>query len=211
MTNNINIDHRLEFPATKRNGYHIAEILRRYIPSNGYILEIASGSGEHGVLFQQLFPSIIWQTSDPNLINRQSISSWIMHEDLSSRMPAPLNLDVENKPWPLSSKFKSELTGIVCINMIHISPWTCTQALFDQAGSLFNNNQFLMIYGPFFRKDKLTSQSNLLFDKTLKIQNPHWGIRDLESVNNLAISTGFNKEYIFEMPCNNLSIIYRRS
>ncbi len=211
MLENINVDHRLEYPATKRNRYYIAEIIRKYLPTNGFILEIASGSGEHGVLFQQLFPSLTWQTSDPNPINRKSICSWIMHQDLSSSMPNPLDIDVENKPWPLTPEFKSELKGIVCINMIHISPWTCTQALFEQAGSLLNNDQFLMIYGPFIIKDKPITQSNLLFDKSLKLQNPLWGIRNLESVNHIAISNGFNKDNIFEMPANNLSIVYRKN
>ena len=161
MTKNINSDQRLEYPATKRNRYHIAKILKEFLPVNGYILEIASGSGEHAVTFQQLFPFLIWQTSDPNPILRQSISSWIMHQGLSAKMPTPLDIDVENKPWPLSDELKSELKGIVCINMIHISPWTCTQALFEQAGSILTKDQFLMIYGPFLRKDRPTTQSNL--------------------------------------------------
>ncbi len=208
---NFNIDQRLEFPATIRNRYDIAEILKKYIPTNGFILEIASGSGEHAVFFQQLFPSLIWQTSDPNPINRQSISSWIMYKELSSRMPIPLDIDVENKPWPLSSGLKSALKGIVCINMIHITPWTCTTALFEQAGELLDRAQFLLIYGPFIRKDKPTAQSNLLFDESLKLQNPLWGIRDLESVHHIAISSGFKNQDIFEMPANNLSIIYIRN
>ena len=39
----------------------------------GTILEIGSGSGEHGVVFQKRFPEIIWQTSDPDDICRKSI------------------------------------------------------------------------------------------------------------------------------------------
>lgn len=211
MTINTNIDKRLEFPATQRNRYHIAEILKRYLPTSGCILEIASGSGEHGVLFQQLFPSLIWQTSDPNPRNRQSICSWIIHQNLSLRMPNPIDIDVENRPWPLTSELKSKLKGIVCINMIHISPWTCTQSLFEQAGSLLMKDEFLMIYGPFIRKDHPTSQSNLLFDESLKRQNPIWGIRDIESVNQIAISNGFKNNDIIEMPANNHSLVFRRN
>ena len=211
MTQNPYIERRLEFPATKRNRYHIAEILKKYLPLNGFILEIASGSGEHGVTFQQIFPSLIWQTSDPNPLHRESISAWIMHETLSSMMPNPLDIDVEKKPWPLTSKFKSELKGIVCINMIHVSPWTCTQALFKEAESLLNKGQFLMIYGPFFRKDKPSIQSNIIFNESLRLQNPLWGIRCLESVNQIAFSNGFKKADIYDMPANNLSIIYLKN
>ena len=211
MIENTNTDHRLVFPATKRNRYHIAEILKKYLPTKGFILEIASGSGEHGVTFQQLFPSLIWQTSDPNPINRLSISSWIMHHDLSSKMPHPLDIDVEKRPWPLTVEFKLAIKGIVCINMIHVSPWTCTQALFEQAGSLLTIDQYLIIYGPFIRKDKPTTQTNLSFDESLKRQNPLWGIRDLESVNHIAISNGFKPDNVFPMPANNLSIIFRKN
>ena len=81
--------------------------------------------------------------------------------------------------------------------MIHISPWTCTEALCEQAGSILKNGKFLMIYGPFIMKYKNITQSNLLFDKSLKVQNPLWGIRDLESVNNIAIYNGFKKVVFF--------------
>ena len=126
---NINPDYRLDFPATTRNRDSIAEVLSNYISPNSLILEIASGSGEHGVFFQKKFPSIIWQTSDPELVHRKSINSWIMHEGLYSKMPEPLDLDVEMRLWPISKSIKPLIKGIVCINMIHISPWSCTRSV----------------------------------------------------------------------------------
>ena len=54
----------------------LSKIIKKY----GSILEIGSGSGEHGVFFQKRFPEIIWQTSDPESVNRKSISSWIKYE-----------------------------------------------------------------------------------------------------------------------------------
>ena len=76
---NIHLDDRLIFPATARNRDSIASVLSNYLYTNGVYLEIASGSGEHGVFFQKTFPSIIWQTSDPELVHRKSIISWINH------------------------------------------------------------------------------------------------------------------------------------
>ena len=67
--------------------------------------------------------------------------------------------------------------------MIHITPWACTKALFDESKSYLNQNNFLMIYGPFIRKTINTSESNLNFDQYLKLQNPRWGLRQLEDVN----------------------------
>ena len=65
-----------------------------------------------------------------------------------------------------------------------------------------------MIYGPFFRNDKQTSESNVYFDQSLKHQNPLWGIRNLDSVNEIAFSNGFEQDKVIEMPANNLSVIY---
>tara|TARA_B100000579_G_scaffold257661_1_gene212122 strand:+ start:204 stop:506 length:303 start_codon:yes stop_codon:yes gene_type:complete len=96
------------------------------------VLEIASGGGEHGVFLQNSFPSIIWQTSDPELVHRKIIVSWLSHEGLSSRMPKPIDIDVENRPWPVVNKINYLIRGIVCINLIHISPWSWTKAMFDE-------------------------------------------------------------------------------
>ena len=59
-------DQRLLFPATQRNRIPIGDALERHLPSQGLVLELASGSGEHGVTFQQRFPALTWQCSDPD-------------------------------------------------------------------------------------------------------------------------------------------------
>ena len=139
------MDNRLFFPATKRNSAFIGDVLSKIIKRNGSILEIGSGSGEHGVVFQKRFPEVMWQTSDPKLVHRKSISSWIEHENLSKKMPQPLVLDVEKIPWEIPLKIRYFLQGIVCINMIHISPWTCTKALFKESGNLLKKEQLLCL------------------------------------------------------------------
>ncbi|MBW3042062.1 DUF938 domain-containing protein [Prochlorococcus marinus] len=205
----VSFDDRLNFPATLRNREYILSVLSNYIPDNGLILEIASGSGEHGVFFQKSFPSIIWQTSDPELIHRKSIVSWIDHYGLSLKMPKPLDIDVEKRPWPITNKLRDLIKGIVCINMIHISPWSCTKALFEESKNYMQKNNFLILYGPFFIKGIKTSLSNLNFDQSLKMQNPLWGIRPLSRVNNIASENGFELDKIIEMPANNVSVIFR--
>ena len=202
------LDDRLIFPATRRNRDSIAEVLSDYISTNGLFLEIASGSGEHGVFFQETFPSIIWQTSDPDLIHRKSIISWINHQGLSLKMPKPLCIDVKNRPWPITDKLKSRIKGIVCINMLHVTPWSNTEALFEESTSYLNQNNFLMLYGPFHRDKIQTSEGNLSFDQSLKLKNPNWGIRKLEDVNNIALKNGFKIDKIIEMPANNIAVIY---
>ena len=205
----VDLNDRLNFPATLRNRDSIAAVLRNYIPHKGVLLEIASGSGEHAIFFQKSFPSIIWQTSDPEVVHRKSIVSWIAHQGLSSKMPEPLDIDVEKRPWPITNQLRSLIKGIVCINMIHISPWSCTRSLFEESKKYLVQSSFLMLYGPFLRNEKQTSRSNLNFDQSLKIQNPLWGLRNLEDVNDIASENGFNLDNIIDMPANNLSVIYR--
>tara|TARA_B100000073_G_scaffold3422_1_gene2795 strand:+ start:628 stop:1251 length:624 start_codon:yes stop_codon:yes gene_type:complete len=204
------LDNRLFFSATQKNRNVIGDILSRIIKKDGLILEIGSGSGEHGVVFQKRFPEIIWQTSDPNLLHRKSIFSWIEYEGLSKKMPKPLELDVENIPWNIPLKLTNSLQGIVSINLIHVAKWTCTIALFKEAGKLLNSGQFLILYGPFKVGNKHTSQSNYIFDNSLKMQNEFWGIRNLEEVTDEAKKNGFFQEDIIMMPANNFSIIYRK-
>ena len=203
------MDNRLFFSATQRNRDCIGDVLSRVI-KKGSVLEIGSGSGEHGVVFQKRFPGIIWQTSDPELVHRKSIISWIDYENLNMKMPKPLKLNVENIPWQIPSKLTRSLQGIVSINMIHVAKWNCTIALFKGAGKLLKKGQFLILYGPFKIGNKHTSQSNYIFDNSLKMQNDFWGIRNLEEVTDEAKRNGFFQEDIIRMPANNLSVIFRK-
>ena len=204
------MDKRLFFSAAQRNKDFIGNRLSKIIKKDDLILEIGSGSGEHGVFFQKRFPEIIWQTSDPDLLHRKSIISWIEYEELNEKMPQPLALDVENIPWEMSLNVTHSLQGIVSINMIHVAQWTSTIALFKGAGKLLKSGQFLMLYGPFKIGNKYTSQSNYFFDNSLKMQNEFWGIRNLEEVSVERKRNGFLQEDIITMPANNFSIIYRK-
>ena len=204
------MDNRLFFPAAKRNKTFIGDVLSRIIQKNGSILEIGSGSGEHGVAFQKRFPEIIWQTSDPDLRHRQSISSWILYEKLNMKMPQPLAIDVEITPWEISSALALSLQVIVSINLIHISSWNCTRSLFKESGKLLSNGKYLILYGPFKIDNEHISQSNYLFDKSLKMQNNNWGVRNLDKVNEEAYNNGFAQKELIFMPANNLSIIYKK-
>ena len=88
------MDNRLFFSATQKNRDCIGDVLSRIV-KKGSVLEIGSGSGEHGVFFQKRFPGIIWQTSDPEFVLRKSISSWFEYEGFTKKMPQPLEIDVK--------------------------------------------------------------------------------------------------------------------
>ena len=173
-------------------------------------MEIGSGSCKHGVFFQKRFPEIIWQTTDPDLLHRKSIISWIEYEKLHKKMPHPLELDVENTPWKIPLNLVRSLQGIVSINMIYVARWNCTISLFKGAGEFLKRGKFLILYRPFKICNKHISQSNYLFHNSLKIQNDLWSIRNLEEINEEAKKAGFCQQDIIRMPANNFSIIYRK-
>ena len=204
------MDRRLFFPATQRNKKDIGDVLSRIPLNKGSILEVGSGSGEHAIEFQKRFPDIIWQASDPERIHRESISSWINHEELHTKMPEPLGIDVRVSPWEIPSELRDSLQGIISINMIHIASWECTKSLFQESGRLLNNGQFLMIYGPFKIGNKHISQSNDLFDKSLKMKNRNWGVRNLEEVSAEGFKNSLMRENLIKMPSNNFAVIYRK-
>ena len=127
-----------------------------------------------------------------------------------SKMPQPLEIDVEKIPWKIPSRLAHSLQGIVSINMIHVAKWSATVALFRESGKLLNRGQFLILYGPFKFYNKHTSESNYFFDISLKMQNDLWGIKNLDKVCDESKKNGFSQEDIISMPANNFSIIFRK-
>ena len=204
------MDQRLFFPATERNREPIGDLLSQLLPTSGAVLELASGSGEHAVCFQKLFPNLLWQASDPDPDHRTSINAWIQHQGLSHVMPAALNLDVEMRPWPLPQTIRAPLKAVVCINLLHISPASCTDALLEESAVLLPSGAPLIIYGPFMRNGAHTSESNAAFDQALQHRNPQWGLRDVQTITSRATNIGFKTEDVVPMPANNLTLVFRR-
>jgi SAM-dependent methyltransferase len=198
-------DKRIFAPSTARNREPILGVLRNVLPAKGSVLEIASGAGEHVTFFAANFPDLTFCPSDPSAEARESISAWIASIG-SGNARAPLALDVEELPWPISAA-----DAIICINMTHISPWSATEALFEGAGGILPPGAPLYIYGPYRRGGAHTAPSNAEFDASLRARNPAWGIRDIENVAACAREKGFGEPQIVDMPANNLSVIFRRS
>ncbi|MBE0704772.1 MAG: DUF938 domain-containing protein, partial [Afipia sp.] len=180
------------------------EVLRGVLPPSGLVLEIASGSGEHIVHFANAMPGLTFQPSDPEDAARLSIAAWTAETGLSNIRP-PLAIDVRREPWPIA-----QADAMLCINMIHISPWEATQALMRNAGRILSKGAPLYLYGAYRQKDVVTADSNEAFDADLKSRNPQWGLRQLDDVAALAREAGFSGPAVTPMPANNLSVVFRR-
>ncbi|HEV3428329.1 MAG TPA: DUF938 domain-containing protein [Paraburkholderia sp.] len=199
---------RLTAPAAARNAAPILDVLRTALPVRGTVLEIASGTGQHAVHFAAALPGIDWQPSDADPRARASIAAWRDHAGLAN-LRAPLDLDVRREPWPVDAAIGS-LAAIVCINMIHISPWEATIALMKGAGARVAPGGALVLYGPYRRNGAHTAPSNEAFDADLRARDPAWGVRDLEAVEALARAEGFVLEAVVPMPANNFTVVFRK-
>ena len=197
-------ENRLCSEAAARNRDPILKVLRSVLPSKGLVLEIASGSGEHVVHFASHLPALTFQPTDPSAESRKSVAAWTAAASLSNVLP-PLQLDATVLPWPVE-----QADALICINMIHISPWRATERLFDGARSILPQGAPIYLYGPFKRDGRDTTPSNAQFDVSLRARNPEWGVRDLEAVIACAASAGFAKPDVVEMPANNLSLVLHR-
>ena len=197
-------DQRLQYPATQRNRDVILDVLRGVLPSSGLVLEIASGSGEHVVHFANALPALTFQPSDPDETALRSIAAWTRDSGAANIRP-PVLLDASADTWPVESA-----NAILCINMIHISPWRATQGLLRGASRILQSGAPLYFYGPYRQTGIVTAPSNEAFDASLKTRNAEWGLRQLDDVAELARECGFSQAFVTQMPANNLSVVFRR-
>ncbi|MFN3945921.1 MAG: DUF938 domain-containing protein [Allosphingosinicella sp.] len=197
-------DARRSAPHVARNTGPIIDVLRGILPDEGLVLEIASGSGEHALAFARAFPHLLWQPSDADPVALRSIDAWRGAEDLPNLL-APVPLDAVAEGWLVE-----RADAILCINMIHISPWAATVGLMRGAGRLLGRGCPLYLYGAYRRDGVETAPSNEAFDASLRARNPEWGVRRLEEVVAEAERHGLRLDAVLEMPANNLSVVLRR-
>jgi SAM-dependent methyltransferase len=191
-------------PATERNRDAISAVLESLLPTQGIMLEVASGTGEHIIHFARCFPHLTWQPSDAEPAALRSIAAWCGEAGLSN-VRRPLEIDASGD-WPVD-----HADSIICINMVHISPWAATLGLLCNASRILPPGGMLYLYGPYRQRDVPTAPSNEEFDRSLKERNPDWGLRYVEDVATEASTAGLSLDHVIEMPANNLSLLFRSS
>lgn len=193
-------------PATERNRAPIGDVLTRELPVSGTVLEIAAGTGEHAVFFAERFPALQWQPTDPSPEALASIAAY-RADYPGNNLAAPLLLDAAApETWPVT-----HAAALVCINMVHISPWEATLGLFRGAAQVLSaSGASLTLYGPYIEQGVETAPSNRDFDASLKARNPHWGLREAEALDALAASHKMRRTARYALPANNIMLVYRK-
>ncbi|MCP2730206.1 DUF938 domain-containing protein [Limnofasciculus baicalensis] len=212
-------DARQYAPATLRNREPILDVLLQFLPPTGTILEISSGTGEHAVFFApRLYPRK-WIPSDPNPLARESIRAWRECHPAENLYSA-IALDVCEPIWAVEKEqlpeslqgfdlIQDPIVAIVNINMIHISPFSACLGLMAGARRILPKGGILYLYGPFKINGKHTAPSNEAFDESLRMQNPEWGVRNLDEVVAVAGDQNLSLIKTVTMPANNLSAIFQ--
>lgn len=206
-------DGRLDAPAFHRNHAPIWEAVSEFLAAqDGDLLEIGSGTGQHAATFAAHVPRLAWWPSDIYDSHLRSIAAWRAQVGFPN-LRAPQRIDLTDPGWSWTGDAgrNAPLAAMLCINVLHISPWTVSEHLLAGAGRLLRKNGRLFVYGPFKRGGVHTAPSNAAFDATLRAENPAWGVRDIDNLDALAQAAGLARAEVSSMPANNLVLAFARA
>jgi hypothetical protein len=206
-------DGRLDAPSFHRNHEPIWSAIGGFLAAQrGDLLEIGSGTGQHAATLAPRAPGITWWPSDIHQTHLKSIEAWRAQSGAANLRP-PQRIDLIDPDWGWSGEGdrNTPLAAMLCINVLHISPWRVSQNLFSGAGRHLRKHGRLFVYGPFRRDGAHTSPSNAEFDASLRATNPEWGVRDVSDLNGLAKSASLTEAEISPMPANNLMLAFTRA
>ena len=206
-------DGRQYAPAAERNKNFVLAELKKHLPKQGTVLEIASGTGEQAAFFTPELAPLSWLPSDYEEDKLVSIAAWAK-EQPCDRLYPPIKIDTSEDVWacetaPVAETI-GEITAIVCINMIHIAPWEAGLGLLAGAGRILPQQGVLFFYGPFMKGGKHTAPSNEAFNQRLKDRDPSWGLRDIDEVARVAKTHGLSLKQTVDMPANNFVLVFEK-
>ncbi|MBS0507265.1 MAG: DUF938 domain-containing protein [Proteobacteria bacterium] len=190
--------------ACENNQAPILAVLQQAFADRRQVLEIGSGTGQHGVYFAPRLPHLVWQTSDL-AENHAAIRAWHAAHP-APNLRAPLLLDLESSAWP-----EGAFDAVFSANTTHIVAWPLVQRLFALAGAHLPAGGVLALYGPFNYGGTFTSDSNRAFDEWLRQRDARSGIRDFENIVALGVEHGLALEADHAMPANNRLLVFHRT
>jgi SAM-dependent methyltransferase len=200
-------DGRLRGPAFARNHAPIWSVIAPHLEDRaGDVLEVGGGTGEHVITYARASPAATWWPSDIHPRHLASIAAWRAHAGLAN-VQAPLRIDLLDAQWDAALPMRDRLTAIVCINVLHISPWRVSENLLAGAARRLRPDGRLFVYGPFRRDGAHTAPSNAAFDASLRAQDPAWGVRDMGDIAAAAERCGLRLADAVAMPANNFTLV----
>lgn len=201
---NQQIESGLAFSqACENNKQVILEVLQLQFPAGHRVLEIGSGTAQHAVYFAANMPDIVWQCADQKSFH-SGINQRVAIAALPNLFPA-LQLETISFDWSVL-----EVESFFSANTAHIMSWEAVEAMFNGVGSKIAANGKFILYGPFNRDGKFTSESNRLFHLSLQNRDPQMGLRDDRDLIALASGAGLRLTEDIAMPANNRILVWQR-
>lgn len=172
------------------------------------VLEVGSGTGQHGIHFcqqaQQKALSLSWQLTDTDeqLPLLQSFHQ-VAKQLAIKHLPEPLIFQIGATPLPTVS-----FDYIYSANVLHIVSEFLAKQLLMKVTQQLTSGQQLVCYGPFKIDGQFTTESNAQFNDWL-IQQGYGGIRDIEQI--LEWSQGqLVLKHKLDMPANNFLLVFEK-
>ena len=190
--------------ACENNKHAISLTLKSYVELGGSLLEIGSGTGQHGCHMSSVYPNLRWQTSD-QADYLAGINAWVCEANRDNFL-APIQLDINTASWA-----GEPMDFVYASNVVHIMSLAEVDKLFSFIPSALKSGGLFFLYGPFNYEGMFTSESNAQFNDWLKAQAPHRAIRDFETINALAQENGLQLVNDHEMPANNRLLVWKKS
>lgn len=196
-------DAKLVAPAAVRNAPDIVSLIHEIAPAQGSALEIASGTGQHVVALADALPTIDWQPSEIDPDRLTSIAAYVAEARLGN-LRLPLTLDAAVQGW---AAHVGPFEMIHTINLLHLIPARAAQTILEETAQALAPGGRLMIYGPFTRDGKLTSEGDARFDAQLRAADPAIGYKDDTWMKERLTAVGLTLTLVREMPANNLAFV----
>lgn len=193
-------------PSAARNAGPISDVLARHLPTQGRVLELASGTGQHAIAFAARFPGLIWQPSDLAAANRATIRARVERAALPN-LRAPLPLDACAPGWGMA---RAGQDAVVLVNLLHlISTPEAATLLAELPRALAPGGQ-AFLYGPFRRAGALLTPGDRAFDAHLRAQDPAIGYKEASWVTDTLTAGGLQIIERAAMPAGNLMLVARQ-
>ena len=203
VNHNLRIKMKSFSEACERNKSVILSTIEPYLKSFTNVLEVGSGNGQHAIYFAQNMSWLNWQTSDCEE-NHADINEWIEGYN-GNNVNRPVALNVVQDPWP-----QQYYDAVYSANTVHIMPWDAVEVFFSGVGKILERGGIFMLYGPFNYNGAFSCESNRKFEGWLKSVDSERGIRDFESINQLADQAKMTLLEDIEMPANNRILIWKK-
>jgi SAM-dependent methyltransferase len=190
-------------PAAERNKAPILAAIAPYLQGAREVLEIGAGSGQHALHFAAALPHLRWQASE-QAENLAGLAANLRDAALANLLP-PIAFNVLYEPWPVAT-----LDAVFAANVVQCMSSPALAALFRGVGAHLAASGVFLLYGPFNRDGRYTSEGNQQLDTWARSLDPDFGVRDRGVLEALAARAGLALCEDHVMPANNQLLVWRR-